>query len=187
MIIKEETTQIGYIQKPHGVKGELALALTEGIYANNFDPEFILLAIDNGLVPFYVESYRVKSNKNMLVKLETVETEYKAKDLAGSQVFLENSLLDEAEDLPSEALVGFNVNDRNKGFIGKITEVQEISNNPLFVIDFEGKEILIPINPDFIIDISESDKTIEVSLPEGLVDLYLSDSSDDEDDDDFII
>ena len=173
MILKEESTQIAYMQKTHGVKGELVLTLGEGIYSEELDPEFLLLDIDNGLVPFYVESYRVKSSKNMLVKLESVDNENKAKEMVGVQVYVETAMLETEGELPSAAFVGFRVTDKQKGDIGVISEIQEISNNPLFVIDFEGNEILIPINPDFILNVNEKDKTMQVDLPEGLIDLYL--------------
>ncbi|WP_066630027.1 ribosome maturation factor RimM [Labilibacter marinus] len=182
MIIKEDTTQIGFIQKPHGVKGELALTLSDGIYAEDLDLEFLLLDIDNGLVPFFVESYRVKGSKSILVKLETVESENKAKELSGCQAHAEITFEEDDEHMPSGAFVGFKVTDATKGDIGEIVEVQEITNNPLFVIKHEGQEILMPINPDFITSVEEAGKKIEVNLPEGLIDLYLEDSSDEEDD-----
>ena len=173
MILKEDCTQIGYIQKHHGVKGELVLALGDGVYSDELDPEFILLDIDNGLVPFFVESYRVKSAKNMLVKLESVEEENKAREMVGTQAYLETNLLNSEGEMADAAFIGFQVNDKQKGNIGVITEIQEISNNPLFVLDFDGKEILIPINPDFIVDVNEDNRIMQVDLPKGLIDLYL--------------
>ncbi len=182
MILKEESTQIGYIQKSHGVKGELALALIDGVYSEDFDLEFIFLEIDNGLVPFYVESTRTKSSRNILVKLETVDTETRASELCGTEVFIKSTLLNSESELPTNAFIGYKVTDAHKGFIGEITEIQEIANNPLFALNFEGKEILFPINPDFIVAVDDSEKTLNVNLPDGLIDLYLNDSNDDDDD-----
>ncbi len=173
MILKEESTQIGYIQKPHGVKGELVLTLSEGIYSDDLDPEFIFLDIDNGLVPFYVETYRIKSTKSILIKLETIDNESKAKLITGSQTYIETSLLEQSDDLPLKAFVGFKVTDIQKGYIGTITDVHEFSNNPLFVIDHEGNEVLIPINQSFIQSYNDINKSMNVNLPEGLIDLNL--------------
>ncbi|MGQ1787316.1 MULTISPECIES: ribosome maturation factor RimM [unclassified Saccharicrinis] len=180
MLLKEKSTQIGFIQKSHGVKGELALTLHDGFYTEDLAPEFILLEIDNGLVPFYVESHRIKSSKSMLVKLENIDTETRASELAGTLVYVESSTLEQEKELTNNAFIGYTVNDKSKGFIGEITEVQEISNNPLFVLDFEGKEVLFPINPDFIIEIDDSNTTLKVDLPNGLIDLYLGEDDDED-------
>ncbi len=177
MIEYSDSTQIGFLQKPHGVKGEIALTLGEGIYAENIDPEFLLLDIDNGLVPFYVESYRVKSNKSIYIKLETVDSENKAKDLSGTQVYLDKDDLEESDEYIPIALKGYKVNDKIKGYVGTIIDLQEISDNPIFILDYEGKEVLMPIHEDFILNIDDGNKTLETQLPEGLVDLYLDTDS----------
>ncbi len=182
MIQKEQCVKVGYIGKPHGVKGEISVSLFDGFYSEDFDSEFLLLDIDNGLVPFFIESWRVKGSKTLLIKLEDVETEDKARELSGSEVYTESVNSSTEDDFQTAAFVGFKVVDQTKGNIGVITGINEISNNPLFIIDYEGDEILIPINPDFIIAVVEQEKTIEVNLPEGLVDLYINDDDNEEDD-----
>ena len=45
-------------------------------------------------------------------------------------------------------------------------------NEPLFEIDRNGIEILIPMNDEFIVEVNRKTKTITVETPEGLIDLY---------------
>lgn len=180
MIVKDECVKIGYISKTHGVKGEVSFTLHEGFFADNVEAEFLLLDIDNGLVPFVIESMREKGNKTLLVKLGDIETEVKARDLVGTEVYLESTDIQEDESVLVGAFVGFKVHDKGKGDIGTIVAVNEISNNPLFVLDFEGNEILFPINPDFIINVDEEKRLMDVDLPEGLIDLYLSEDEEDD-------
>lgn len=182
MILKEKCVQIGYVSKPHGVKGEMAVSLLEGFYAEDLDLEFLLLDIDNGLVPFFVESLRIKGGKTILAKLESVDAEEKAREFVNTEVYVHAESVHNEEDMPSGAFLGFRVIDQKKGGIGIITGVNEIANNPLFVLDFEGREILFPVNTDFILQVDEKNKEIEVNLPEGLIDLYLSDEDDKDDD-----
>ncbi|MCW3784993.1 ribosome maturation factor RimM [Plebeiibacterium sediminum] len=182
MIIKEQCVKVGFVSKPHGVKGEISVSLFDGFYSEDFDSEFLLLDIDNGLVPFYIESLRIKGSKTLLIKLEDVETEDKAREFSGTEVYTESVNISVKDDFQTVAFVGFTVVDQEKGDIGVITGINEISNNPLFIIDCDGDEILIPINPDFIIAVDEQEKTIAVDLPEGLVDLYINDEDGDEDD-----
>lgn len=182
MIEKEKSSQIGFIQKTHGVKGELTLALIEDVDYQALEVDFLYLDIDKGLVPFYVESYRIKSTKNVLIKLESIDTENRANELSGIAVFINSEQLRNQTQLNDADFLGYQVFDKNKGYIGLINAVLEITNNPLFSLDFEGKEILFPINPDFIIAIDDTKKMVQVDLPEGLIDLYLAEPENDKDD-----
>jgi 16S rRNA processing protein RimM len=68
---------------------------------------------------------------------------------------------------------GFAVIDAVKGPIGKVIEVVDLTNNPLISIDFEGIEILIPKQAQFIQRVDRETQTIYISAPEGLLDMYL--------------
>ena len=52
-----------------------------------------------------------------------------------------------------------------------ITDVDDSTENALFVVENEGKTVYIPISEDFITEIDEQGKTIEMDLPEGILDL----------------
>ncbi|MCW3805273.1 ribosome maturation factor RimM [Plebeiibacterium marinum] len=173
MIEKDQCVAVGYINKPHGIKGEIVFSLLDGFYSEDIDTNFLLLNIDNGLVPFRIESIRTKSSKTLLVKLNDVNSEDKARDLCDAEVYLKPEEILKEEEAPSGAFIGFKVNDASKGQIGTILDINEIAKNPIFIIENEGKEILIPINQDFITKVDELTKTIEMDLPEGLIDLYL--------------
>ena len=41
--------------------------------------------------------------------------------------------------------------------------------NTLFVVDYQGEELLVPAQEEFIIDIDQKHKVITVDLPEGLI------------------
>ena len=63
--------------------------------------------------------------------------------------------------------------DTRKGNIGKISAINDSGAQPLFEIDKNGTEILIPLIDDFIIALDRANKSITLETPEGLVDLYL--------------
>ncbi|MEM6699798.1 MAG: hypothetical protein AAF599_15455 [Bacteroidota bacterium] len=56
--------------------------------------------------------------------------------------------------------------------IGVIEEVIEMPQQEMAVINYKDKEVLIPMNEDFILEILEEEKILKVELPEGLLDLY---------------
>ena len=43
----------------------------------------------------------------------------------------------------------------------------------MFEIEKDGKDILIPVNDQFIVKVDRIKKTIIVDTPEGLINLYL--------------
>jgi len=43
------------------------------------------------------------------------------------------------------------------------------------VVDFDGKELMFPLNDDFMLFIDVEEQVLEVQLPEGLIDLYDAD------------
>ena len=57
--------------------------------------------------------------------------------------------------------------------MGTIKDVNDTGVQALFEIEFQGKEILIPIVDEWILEVNREDKTIKIDTPSGLIDLYL--------------
>ncbi len=70
-------------------------------------------------------------------------------------------------------VIGFKVIDDRLGEIGTCKEFMELTNNPLMQVDHDGTEILIPASQQFVTKVDRENKTLYVTTPEGLVDLYL--------------
>ena len=69
---------------------------------------------------------------------------------------------------------GFKVIDQEKGEIGEIDTVIDLTSNPLLRIEFNEKEILIPIFEGLVLKVDRENKILYISAPEGLIDLYIS-------------
>ncbi|MCJ7809125.1 MAG: hypothetical protein MUP26_02570, partial [Desulfobulbaceae bacterium] len=74
-----------------------------------------------------------------------------------------------ADDLNSA--VGFLAYDRDLGELGKVSAYIPHSMNPVFVIDYQGKELLVPAVQDFIDKIDFQNQKLHLILPEGLTSL----------------
>ena len=70
-------------------------------------------------------------------------------------------------------IVGFKVIDIIQGEVGEVAYINDQTPQHLFVIKSNGKEILIPINDDFIIDLDRKNKIINLKIPEGLLKIYI--------------
>jgi len=64
--------------------------------------------------------------------------------------------------------------DQKMGKIGKVKYIYEANGNDLFAIEFQNKEILVPIHDEFIEKLNKKEKTIFLKLPDGLLDVYLN-------------
>ncbi|MFO8001049.1 MAG: 16S rRNA processing protein RimM [Marinilabilia sp.] len=173
MLNKKDFIPAGSIAKPHGVSGEVAIRINPDITIREEGPEFIFADIEQGLVPFRVGSFRYKSENVILVSLPLLTEEEKIKALVNHSVYL--SPEDVGHNNPEltnlNAFTGYKLKDKKEGIIGEISGIQDISNNPLFIVEGPGGEILIPVAEDLVVRIDDEARIVEMEIPEGLVDM----------------
>lgn len=170
MIRTEDVYRIGKLGKPHGIKGELSLMFTDDVF-DRVEAEYLVLQIDGIMVPFFMEEYRFRSDELALVKFEDIDTQERAAELTGCEVFFPRALAeaDEGADLSFAQIVGFEIHDETTGkFVGIIDSVDTSTDNVLFELE-DGT--LIPVAEEWIKDIDNNNKKITMTLPEGLIDL----------------
>ena len=168
MIKPEEVYRIGRLGKAHGVKGEVSLQFDDDIF-DRVDCDYLVLDVDGILVPFFIEEYRFRSDTVALVKFEDVDTQQRAAELTGCDVYFPRALADE-DDAPALALlVGFDLVEANEGrLVGRIAAIDDTTANTLFELE-DGR--LIPASDDLVDNIDLKQRTITMRLPEGLLDL----------------
>ncbi len=167
MIKQEEVYKIGRLGKAHGVKGEVSFQFDDDIF-DRVDSDYLVLEIDGILVPFFMEEYRFRNDSVCLVKFCEVDTQQRASELTGCDVYFPRVLANETDEGPSLAsLVGFSIINASDGkTIGQIADVDDTTVNLLFVLE-DGT--LIPANDDLISDIDMEQRQITMGIPEGLL------------------
>ena len=175
-MLKEDCFYLGKIAKKHSFKGELLLFLDtdEPEIYENLESVFIELN-DEDLVPFFIESGQLHRNHFLRVQFEDVYSEEDADALVGTEVYLPLSMLPKLEgnQFYYHEIKGFEVIDEDHGAIGKLTLVNDNGVQPLFVINDNEKEILVPVIDEFIVKIDRENKQLHLRTPKGLIDLYL--------------
>lgn len=164
--------KIGFVQKTHGLKGEVT-AMLDADSADDLEPNStVFLEIDDRLIPYFIESLSVTGSK-AFVKFEDVDTIDQAATLVRSSLFLEKSKRAKKGrgEFYDDEIVGFTVTDETAGDLGTVTGIVQAGANKLISIDREGTEILIPVNAPFIQGINKSKRTIRVILPDGYLDI----------------
>lgn len=167
--MNEEYYKIGRIGKPHGVKGEVSFHFSDDVF-DRTDAEYLMLCIDGLLVPFFMEEYRFRSDETALVKFCDIDTQERASELTGCEVFFSRELSDnDNEHISWSAIIGFTLIDQATGNgIGRIASVDDSTINILFELE---NGALIPASEELITKIDTKKKEIELELPEGILDL----------------
>jgi len=165
--------KIGFIMKPHGLKGEVTVSIDKDT-PNDFSAlETVFLAENNNrLIPFFIETISVRGDK-AFVKFEGIDTIDAAAKISKSSIYLSKSERPKSErgEFYNDEIIGFEVIDETFGALGHVTSVLQTGANKLLAAEQNGKEILIPINSPLIRSINKSKRKISVSLPEGFLDI----------------
>lgn len=170
-MIKESVAKI---TKVYSTSGELSLRLYD-----NFDDSFVCdepfyVCIDSLEVPVYVGEFSKKGASKAVVRFDDIDSEVRALEFVGKELYLYFEE-EKDEELYYENMVGYTIIDEISGKKGVVTEFVDYNNNPLFDVDFDGVNVMVPLNDEIISEINEDEKRIVVSLPEGLMALYAED------------
>ena len=173
MIREEDVYRIGKIGKPHGVKGEVTMMFSDDVF-DRVDAEYVVLMLDGILVPFFFEEYRFRTDETAIVKFCDIDTQDQARELTNCEVYFPRHLSDSVDDdISLNELNGFKLIDHiyNK-VVGTIYGIDDSTQNILFEVKTEsGDELLIPASPELIRSIDTEEHTINMELPEGLLDI----------------
>ena len=172
---KEECFYLGKIVSKYSFKGEVLVKLDTdepGIYENM---ESVFVSLGNNLVPFFIDKCRLHKSNLLRIDFEEVKTENEADRIMGSELYLPLTFLPKltGDKFYFHEVIGFAVIDSVHGNIGTIKSINDSTSQALFEIEKGDNELLVPINDEIITKLDRENKTIYVTTPEGLVDLYL--------------
>ncbi|MCX2478526.1 ribosome maturation factor RimM [Pedobacter sp. MC2016-15] len=171
----EEAFYIGYITKTKGLKGEVQLYF-EYDEPGLLDLDVVFADINGKMVPFFVSVYKMQPNNTCNIYFDDIDHIDKAQPLLRKKIYLPLTKMPDRsdEDFHYNDLKGFIVTDETTGELGEIIEINEYPQHFVATVHYQNKEIMIPLNEDMIIEIDEDEGTLLVDLPDGLLDIYLS-------------
>lgn len=170
MLIQENFTKTGLINKPHGVKGELNIAFNTDWMDEDEQYDFLFIQKEGYLVPYKVEELFIISDDKGYVKFEDVDNNEDAALLTGSAFYLPNELLEDIN--PSrydELLIGFRILNSNNNKVGTVTAFLDIPNNPVIEVQTQTELVLLPFHESLIINFDQENKTIILEIADGLI------------------
>ncbi len=164
---------IGKLAATFGFAGEMILKhnLGKKTSLKGLENLFIEQRKDE-MLPYFIESVRIKSDDEVYLKIEGVDTKEAARPLLQKQVWLpEDDFKKYARKSAPVSLLGFHIVVAGED-LGEILEVIEQPQQLLCRISFEGKDALIPVHEETLDKIDQRGRKVFVTLPDGLLDVF---------------
>lgn len=164
---------IGKLVAVFGLLGEVVLEHRLGKKTGLKGLKALFLEENPGeMLPWFIESARIKSETELYVKLEGLDSKEAARRVVQREVWLrEEDFVAFAGRSAPISLVGFRLLDGAVD-LGEILEVIEQPHQVLCRIDLAGKEALVPIHEQTLRGVDAKKKVVRVELPDGLLDVY---------------
>jgi len=165
---------IGKIVSVFGLKGEMIVQHHLGNKIAVTKIKVIFLEQKKGeLLPYFTESVHKKGNDELSLKLEGVDSKESASKFMRREVWMkEEEVQTHTGKNNPISWVGYRVVDHGKD-LGPVLEVIEQPHQILCRIEINGREVLIPINEQTLQKVDHKTKSLLLTLPDGLLEVYL--------------
>jgi 16S rRNA processing protein RimM len=164
---------IGQFIGAHGLGGELLLRHHLGKKTSLKGLKALFVeGLPGEFLPWFIQTTRIKSETELCLKLEGIDTREAAVQLIRKKAWLRAAEFEKyrAKAAPS-GLLGYHILDGAED-LGPIQEVIEQPHQVLCRILLREKEALIPLNESTLKRIDHKKKQVQVALPDGLLDIY---------------
>ena len=169
-----EYFKTGKLVAASGLKGELIFRHELGKKTSLKDLKAIFIEDKkDSFFPWFVENTKIKSETEIYLKLEGIDTREAAAKLSPKEVWMtEADFKKYAAKTAPVSLLGYTIIN-NKESIGKILELIEQPHQLLCRLEIKGKEVLIPLHEASLKKVNHKKQEVMVALPDGLLDIYL--------------
>ena len=172
-----ELVEFGRVEKPHGLKGELCIALfaDSPLLLENVRRIYLRLPGKKPR-PCQIEAWRVHQQRVLLL-VDRCQGRDQAEFWRGAEVLVRKRDLPatDEDELQKEDLLGLPVYHLHGAQIGVLDDIRDMAGQEIwFIRDFAGREILLPAVEEFVVDIDLDAGRICVDPPDGLLALYQS-------------
>ncbi len=160
-----ELIEIGQIVNTHGIKGEVKLnPWTDDLY----DLLDLEVFYDKDGKALKVENSKVHKNV-VIIKFKELSTMNDAEKMKGKTLYTEKTPLPEGRYYIKD-LIGLTALENGEK-LGTLTDVFNTGANDIYEVKTtDGKRIYLPVIDGVIGDVDLDNKTIEVTIPDGLLD-----------------
>ncbi len=178
MIQRSDLALVGKINKTHGINGELSVSVfDEGVADYLAEGACLIVDMDGIFTPFFVQSVRPRGAEAILITFDGYADPHEVSAWVGKDVYAlreivgssSDSTADTEDGLYAGQLIGYEAWDEHDMVIGKIIDIDESTENVLFVIKGDQKTVYVPVVDEFISEIDTDGSIIRFDLPEGML------------------
>lgn len=156
---------IAKILKSNGTDGGVLVGFRGFSPEDIYQKEPVFIHFDGLPVPFFIEDFQRKGPDKAIIHFSDIKSFEDAEEIVGSAVFADCEIQTEEDD-SFASLVGWTL----KG-VGKISAFLDIPANPCIEVETKKGAAVIPLHEDLILSIDPKTQVLEMSIPEGLLDL----------------
>ncbi len=169
-----ECYYLGKVTKKHGFKGNVIIHLDTDEPELYHTLESVFIEQNGKLIPFFLEFSQTYQGDKLLVKFEDIEGD-EVDSLINRSLYLPLTTLPKLEGTSFyyHEIIGFTIYDQTNTEIGIIKAVNDSAAQAYFEVDVDGKEILIPMIDQWILEVDRENRAILVEIPDGLLEIYL--------------
>lgn len=167
--------EIGKLKKPHGLQGELKGTIDKRFWEDIGNAPAVFIDQKGDKAPYFIEYAR--GGVPLILKLEEIDTKEDAALLTNKLVYLrrEDVQLDD-EAIQSRGLMygyleGYTLYVEEMETVGPIVQVDEYPQQEMATVRYQERDVLVPLREAWITQLDKVNKTLQMDLPEGLLDL----------------
>lgn len=188
---------VGKVSRLFGLDGGLLVNLYDTFPDNTDNEEPLFVKIDGLAVPLFAGHFERRGQKGALMRFADIDTPPRAEELLGLEIFVRQAgkgMADgggpksgrgadgegserKQDELFFDDLVGYRAAITEQGcgklLRGTVTAFIDSEMNPLLQLEVGGKEVFIPAADEFIDSIDTAKRQLSLTIPEGLLELYL--------------
>ncbi|MCO6496291.1 MAG: 16S rRNA processing protein RimM [Chitinophagaceae bacterium] len=170
-----EYISIGRIVAVHGVAGRMILKHALGKRSKLDGVEAVFTKESTGsFIPWFLTATTASKSDETYIELDGITTREAASRLLGKEIWLkEEDFKRLAGKNAPISFLGYEVMDGGN-LIGRVDEIIEMPYQLLCKVMWQGVEVLIPVNEEFLKGIDKKNKILHMELPDGLLDVYKS-------------
>jgi hypothetical protein len=168
----DQGSYIGILIKPYGYRGDMFLKGNPGNLMELKVGIPLFIEKDGQRIPFFIEEIMHEpSSEKCTIKLEFINSDIEARKYMHCKVHKEYKRVSKGkrsgEDIAGYH--GYKVIDSSSGIEFIVADYFDNPGNPIFLLKWEGDEVMLPGNADYILSFDHDEKIILAAFPEGLL------------------
>ena len=167
---------MGFTRKPFGVNGQLKLKIEPTYLMDVLKADVLFVEIDGQQVPYFIDNFNTTGD--LVVLFEEVESREKAAKLVSRPVYLRPADILPPEEKEasletanSPQYLNYQIEEKDLGPIGPIVRIEEFPQQEMAFVEYQGREVMIPLHPSFVVEENREKKVLVLELPEGMLEI----------------